>query len=207
LQKKDKRIQVYSNGANLGINKTRQATAKYAKGQFYAFLGTPQGRWQAVLFYIVAYSAANLLAFSMIPVHEDDATRDRLDTLDGLFHRDPMAASLIAVAMLSLAGLPPFPGFTAKFVIFCSVVAAGFSTYALLGLLGSFLGLFFYLRVIQRMFMRESTVSAAVPPRAITGVGLARMAGVLCLAATLLLTILPHIDIQLNYQKNILLLG
>ncbi len=158
---------------------------------FYAFLGTPQGRWQAVLFYIVAYSAANLLAFSMIPVHEDDATRDRLDTLDGLFHRDPMAASLIAVAMLSLAGLPPFPGFTAKFVIFRSVVAAGFSTYALLGLLGSFLGLFFYLRVIQRMFMRESTVSAAVPPRAITGVGLARLAGVLCLAATLLLTILP----------------
>jgi len=38
LQKKDKRIQVYSNGANLGINKTRQATAKYAKGQFYAHL-------------------------------------------------------------------------------------------------------------------------------------------------------------------------
>jgi NADH:ubiquinone oxidoreductase subunit 5 (subunit L)/multisubunit Na+/H+ antiporter MnhA subunit len=60
----------------------------------------------------------------------------------------------MAVAMLSLAGLPPFPGFTAKFLIFKSVIAAGYSSYAVLGLVGSFLGLYFYLRVVQRMFMR-----------------------------------------------------
>lgn len=154
---------------------------------FYAFLGQADGRFEAVTFYVVVYSAANLLAFALLPAHPDDVGRDRLDGLDGLFHRDPVAASLIAVAMLSLAGLPPLPGFTAKFLIFRTVVAAGFSTYAVLGLVGSFLGLFFYLRIIQRMFMTAGTAERHDG----RGMGLSRAAGVLCLAATVVLTIVP----------------
>lgn len=154
---------------------------------FYAFLGQADGRFEAVTFYVVVYSAANLLAFALLPAHPDDIGRDRLDGLDGLFHRDPVAASLIAVAMLSLAGLPPLPGFTAKFLIFRTVVAAGFSTYAVLGLVGSFLGLFFYLRIIQRMFMTAGTAERQEG----RGMGLSRAAGVLCLAATVVLTIVP----------------
>lgn len=154
---------------------------------FYAFLGQADGRFEAVTFYVVVYSAANLLAFALLPAHPDDIGRDRLDGLDGLFHRDPVAASLIAVAMLSLAGLPPLPGFTAKFLIFRTVVAAGFSTYAVLGLVGSFLGLFFYLRIIQRMFMTTGTAERHDG----RGMGLSRAAGVLCLAATVILTIAP----------------
>jgi NADH-quinone oxidoreductase subunit N len=154
---------------------------------FYAFLGTSEGRLEAVTFYIIVYSAANLLAFAVLPSHTDDVVRDRMETLDGLFRRDPMSASLIAVAMLSLAGLPPFPGFTAKFLIFKSVIAAGYSTYAVLGLVGSFLGLYFYLRVIQRMFMLPSTAAATTT----VGQGLGKAAGVLCLAATAVLMIVP----------------
>lgn len=154
---------------------------------FYAFLGSSEGRLEAVTFYIVVYSAANLLAFALLPEHADDAARDRMETLDGLFHRDPMAASLIAMAMLSLAGLPPFPGFTAKFLIFKSVIAAGYSTYAVLGLVGSFLGLFFYLRVIQRMFMQPSSATNTSTASSFS----ARAAGILCLAATAMLMIVP----------------
>jgi NADH-quinone oxidoreductase subunit N len=154
---------------------------------FYAFLGQAEGRFEAVTFYVVAYSAATLLAFAVLPTHQDDVLRDRLDSLDGLFHRDPLAASLIAMAMLSLAGFPPFPGFTAKFLIFRTVVAAGFSTYAVLGLVGSFLGLFFYLRIIQRMFMTAGSLERHDE----RGLGLSRAAGVLCLTATVMLTIVP----------------
>ena len=60
---------------------------------------------------------------------------------------------MIGIAMLSLAGIPPFPGFVAKFLIFKNVMAAGYTTYAVLGLVGSYLGIYFYLRVIQFMFM------------------------------------------------------
>lgn len=154
---------------------------------FYAFLGGSEGRLEAVAFYVVVYSAANLLAFAVLPPHADDAVRDRMDTLDGLFHRDPWAASLIAVAMLSLAGLPPLPGFTAKFLIFKSVIAAGYSTYAVLGLVGSFLGLYFYLRIIQRMFMQPATATSG---GAADGLA-ARAAGALCLVATAVLMIAP----------------
>lgn len=154
---------------------------------FYAFLGSPDGRVEAVTFYIITYSAANLLAFAALPAHDNDVQRDAMESLEGLFHRDPMAATLIAVSMLSLAGLPPLPGFTAKFLIFKTVLAAGFTTWAVLGLVGSFLGLYFYLRVIMRMFM---SADRGVQP-ATNGAALSRAAGILCLAATLALTILP----------------
>jgi len=154
---------------------------------FYALLGDPAGRTDAIMFYVIVYAASNLLAFAAVPPGADDATRDRLATLEGLFYRNPFAATAIAVAMLSLSGLPPFPGFTAKFLIFRTVVDAGYTTWAVLGLVGSFLGLYFYLRVIMRMFMTASPAGAA--PSMTTAAG--RLASVLCLMATLALTIAP----------------
>ena len=94
---------------------------------FYAFLGDAPGRFQAVAFYVIAYGAMNLLAFAALPPDDDDTVRDRLDNLRGLFHRRPFAAVMIAVAMLSLAGIPPLPGFVAKFLIFRNVIDAGFT--------------------------------------------------------------------------------
>ena len=87
--------------------------------------------------------------------------------MKGLFQRSPYAAVMIAMAMLSLAGIPPFPGFVAKFLIFKNVMAAGFTVYAVLGLVGSYLGIYFYLRVIQYLFMSagESATVARAPGR------------------------------------------
>ena len=135
---------------------------------FYALLGAPEGRLQAVTFYLLAYGVLNLLVFAALPPAADDRERDRLDNLKGLFHRSPFAALMIGIAMLSLAGIPPFPGFVAKFLIFKNVMAAGYTTYAVLGLVGSYLGIYFYLRVIQFMFMspdasgRRHTARAAL---------------------------------------------
>jgi NADH-quinone oxidoreductase subunit N len=154
---------------------------------FYAFLGDGAGRYQAVLFYLVAYGVMNLLAFASLPGGDDDAGRDRLAGLKGLYQRRPFAAVMIGMAMLSLAGIPPFPGFVAKFLIFKNVMAAGFTTYAVLGLVGSYLGIYFYLRVIQFMFMS--------PAEPVTGERatrrLAWSAGLLCLITALVLSVVP----------------
>lgn len=160
---------------------------------FYAFLGDPSTRTDAVVFYVVVYAAANLLAFAALPTNVDDRARDQLSALDGLMHRNPLAAMLMAMSMFSLAGLPPFPGFTAKFLIFRTVIEAGYPVYAILGLVGSFLGLFFYLRVVQRMFMRpEADVATTRGVATVTpGAALSQTAGVLCGVATLLLTLIP----------------
>ena len=54
---------------------------------------------------------------------------------------------------LTLSGIPPFPGSIAKFFIFKNVIAAGCTAYGVLGLVGSYLGIYFYLRVTQLPFM------------------------------------------------------
>jgi NADH-quinone oxidoreductase subunit N len=154
---------------------------------FYAFLGDGALRFQAVAFYVLAYGAMNLLAFASLPPDADDKARDRLDNLKGLFHRRPYAAVMIAIAMFSLAGLPPFPGFIAKFLIFKNVIAAGFTLYAVLGLVGSYLGIYFYLRVVQFLFMsaEEASANRGTPGRLALG------AGALCLAAAIVMSLAP----------------
>ena len=94
---------------------------------------------------------------------------------------------MIAIAMLSLAGIPPFPGFVAKFLIFRNVIAAGFTIYGVLGLVGSYLGIYFYLRVIQYLFMstEETPIVRATPRRLALG------AGVICLLLMIAISVFP----------------
>jgi NADH-quinone oxidoreductase subunit N len=155
---------------------------------YYAFLGAGPGRLRSVLFYLLAYGLMTLLAFAAVPAHEDDARRDTLDNLKGLFHRQPYAAIVIGLAMLSLAGIPPLPGFVAKFLIFREVMAAGHTLAGVLGLVGSYLGIYFYLRVIQMMFMSPQAASASgeLPVRTATLV-----ASVLCLVPALVVAVVP----------------
>jgi NADH-quinone oxidoreductase subunit N len=187
---------VWGNLAAIRQNSFRRMIAyssiAHAGYLFYAIPGSPFARRSAVLFYVVTYAVANLLAFAVLPRHEHDEKRDDLENLRGLYLRDPVAAMLIAIAMLSLAGLPPLPGFVAKFYIFRNLIAAGHTTYAVLGLLGSYLGVYFYLRVIVRMFMAERTAVWSEPRwNEQRADGMAQTAGWLCLAATVLLTVVP----------------
>jgi len=154
---------------------------------FYALLGDGAGRWEAIVFYLLAYGLMNVLAFAALPRGADDQRQDHLDALKGLYRRRPFAAIMIALAMLSLAGLPPLPGFAAKFLVFKNVLAAGYTVYAVAGLVASYLGLYFYLRVIQYMFMSEPEPAAAhgAPRR------YAVAASLLCLVPAVLLMLFP----------------
>ena len=76
---------------------------------FYALLGDGPTRLQAVIFYLLAYGLMNALAFASLPAGPDDARRDRLDALKGLYQRQPYAAILLGIALLSLAGHTAVP--------------------------------------------------------------------------------------------------
>lgn len=154
---------------------------------FYAFLGEGPTRFEAVAFYLLAYGAMTVLALASLPPDPSDTERDRLENLRGLFHRRPYAAVMIAIAMLSLAGLPPFPGFIAKFLIFKNVIAAGHVLYGVLGLVASYIGIYFYLRVVQFLFMSpaQDGVTRGKSPALTVG------AGALCLAAGIVMALLP----------------
>jgi NADH-quinone oxidoreductase subunit N len=155
---------------------------------YLAFLGEGPGRFQSVLFYLLAYGVMTVLAFAAIPAHTEDRQRDRLEQLKGLFHRQPFAAIVIGLAMLSLAGIPPLPGFIAKFLIFREVMASGYTVIAVLGLVGSYLGIYFYLRLIQYMFMSPQAALAVgeAPPRAA-----AMVASLLCLVPAVAVAVAP----------------
>ena len=154
---------------------------------YFAFLGAGPGRYQAVMFYLASYGVMTLLAFTALPGGGDDAAEDRQEALKGLYHRRPYAALAIAAAMLSLAGLPPLPGFVAKFLVFRNIVAAGHAGWAVLGLVASYLGLYFYLRVIQYLFMQDAAAGVD------TGRGrrLAWIAGALCLVPAVVIAVFP----------------
>ena len=154
---------------------------------FYAFLGDGEGRFQAVAFYALVYGLMNMLAFAALPMSANDVERDRLENLKGLYQRAPFAAVMIAIAMFSLAGIPPLPGFVAKFLIFRNVIEAGYTLYAVLGLVGSYLGIYFYLRVLQYMFMSPTPAGLKPQPQAALALG----AMVVCLVPAVILMVYP----------------
>ena len=154
---------------------------------FYAFLGDGEGRFQAVAFYALVYGLMNMLAFAALPMSANDVERDRLENLKGLYQRAPFAAVMIAIAMFSLAGIPPLPGFVAKFLIFRNVIEAGYTLYAVLGLVGSYLGIYFYLRVLQYMFMSPAPAGLKPQPQAALALG----AMVVCLVPAVILMVYP----------------
>lgn len=113
---------------------------------------------EAVAFYLVAYFVATLGAFAVVTVlskancaHDTD----QIDNYRGLFWRSPGLAIILSVMLLSLAGIPITVGFVGKFYIFVLGVHA--SMWGLLAalILGSVIGLFYYLRLVIVMFARD----------------------------------------------------
>ena len=111
----------------------------------------------AVLFYLIGYALMNLAAFGVINVmsHTKGEDADDINRYAGLSRRQPVAAAVLAVALLSLAGIPPFVGFMAKFYLFSAVVKAGLIPLAVIGVINSLVSVYYYLRPIVVMYMKE----------------------------------------------------
>ena len=110
----------------------------------------------AALFYLVAYSVTVIGAFGVVMlVSSRGEQRTTLSSYAGLARRNPLAAALLSLFLLSLAGIPPTVGFVAKVAVFRAAVGAGYWPLVLIGVLASVVAAFFYLRVIVLMFMHE----------------------------------------------------
>ena len=118
----------------------------------------PQQGYVAPLFYTVVYAFMALAAFAMIMRLSDKGFEAELITdFRGLNTRAPWLAFIMLLIMLSLAGVPPLVGFYAKFLILQAVVNAGYPWLAVLALLSSVIGSFYYLRIIRVMYFEEPT--------------------------------------------------
>ena len=114
--------------------------------------GTEEGV-QGVLIYMAIYIAMNFGVFGCILAMRDRAGQlEAIDDLAGLGRTNPMMALALALLMFSLAGIPPLAGFFAKFYVFLAAVHAGLYTLAVIGVLASVIGAYYYLRIIRIMY-------------------------------------------------------
>ena len=119
----------------------------------------------AVLYYMAAYTVSNVLAFgSLILMGSKGKEAVSYEDLAGAGRRHPAAAFPFVIGVLSLLGMPPTAGFFGKYYVFSAAVSAGgpMIWLAVLGVLASAVGAFYYLKVIVYLFMREPEEDAPI---------------------------------------------
>jgi NADH-quinone oxidoreductase subunit N len=118
-----------------------------------------------ILFYLVAYTFMNLGAFGILSVLEVEEDRNlTFDDYAGLATKRPVLAALMAVFMLSLAGIPPLAGFFGKYYLFVAAVQSNLTWLAIVGVLTSVVSAYYYLRLIMVMYFRPEAGSEALSP-------------------------------------------
>jgi len=110
----------------------------------------------SVIFYLIAYMLTNLAAFGVVLAYGRIVGSDEIAAYAGLSRRSPTLAFLLLIALLSLAGMPPFAGFVVKFSVFAAAVQAGMIWLAVVGVLNSIIGLYYYLTVLKVVYLFRS---------------------------------------------------
>jgi len=160
-QRSVKRMLAYSSIAHAGYLLLGVVSAEAA--------GARDASVASLLFYLVVYCATVIGAFAVVgglerraQGGEEPAEAWDLSRFAGLGRRRPALAFAMAVFLLSLAGIPPTAGFFAKLYVFKAAVGAGLYLPAILGVLTSALGAYYYLRVLLYMYMRPPEAEGEV---------------------------------------------
>ena len=148
-----KRMLAYSTIANMGY-------------MLLGFLAANLAGYGAAMFYVVAYVVASLASFGMVMLlSREGFEADRIDDFRGLNQRSPWWAFVMLLVMFSLAGIPPTLGFYAKFAVIEAAVGAGFIWLAVVAVLASLVGAFYYLRIVKVMYFDDAVDTAPVVAR------------------------------------------
>lgn len=142
-QKNIKRLMAYSSIGHMGFALVGLAA------------GTQQGA-QGVLVYIAIYVAMTLGTFAIIiAMKRNGQAVETISDFAGLSRTNPLLAFFFAMFLFSLAGIPPLAGFFAKFYVFLAAINAGLFTLAVIGVLTSVVGAFYYLTIVKVMYFDE----------------------------------------------------
>ena len=115
---------------------------------------------QSVLVYLAIYIVMTIGAFAcVLSMRTEEGPVEDIDALAGLANKNLSMAFVLAMILFSMAGIPPLAGFFAKLYIFGAAVKAGLYTLAVIGVLASVVGAYYYLRVVKVMFFDPSTVT------------------------------------------------
>ncbi|HEY5278314.1 MAG TPA: NADH-quinone oxidoreductase subunit NuoN [Pseudolabrys sp.] len=142
-QRNIKRLMAYSSIGHMGFALVGLAAA------------SPEGV-QGVLVYMAIYVAMTLGSFAVIvAMRRQGQAVENISDLAGLARSHPTMAFLFAVLMFSLAGIPPLAGFFAKFYVFLAAINAGLYALAVIGVLSSVVGAYYYLMIVKTMYFDD----------------------------------------------------
>ena len=179
-QRNLKRLLGYSSIANAGY-------------LLLGFAALNQSGFSAILYYLSGYLFAVLAAFMVISIVTRGRESEDISVLAGLSQRSPLLATLLTLAMVSLAGIPPLAGFFGKFLLLKAVVEQGANNaayYWLAGivLVGVVISLYYYFGVIRAIYWSKEPADLSPIPISIS----ARIVLLFCAAGMLYLGILPN---------------
>ena len=143
-QRNIKRLMAYSSIGHMG----------------YALVGLAAGSQvgvQGVAIYMLVYMVTTLGTFACILAmrRKEEGNVEQIDDLAGLSSTNPMMATVLTIFMFSLAGIPFLAGFFAKYFVFLAAIEAGLIALAVIGVLASVVGAYYYLRIVKIMWFDE----------------------------------------------------
>lgn len=121
-----------------------------------------------ILYYVAVYSFATIGAFSVLHSLNREKEDTSIEDFHGLAKRNPFAAIVMTVSLLSLAGIPPLAGFMAKYMIFVQALREGYTTLVIVAIVTSLIAVYYYFQIIIAMVLKESG-ARSIPTPAITG--------------------------------------
>ncbi len=113
----------------------------------------------AVLFYSAGYALSSVVAFGVLLLINYQTDSDSRSDLNGLASRNPLLALAVAIAMLSLAGIPPTAGFFGKYYLFSMAINAGYTWVVAIAVINSIISVFYYFDIIIKMYVGSATTT------------------------------------------------
>lgn len=154
---------------------------------------------EASIFYIIAHAFMIIGAFGLVLWLESKNIKTIQD-YNGLNSRSKFAAASLSIIMLSMAGIPPLIGFTGKFLLFSSAISANIVLLAVLGIINSFISIYYYGRVINSMYSKRQEKPLSMDPYIVLVVAI-------CLVVIIAFGIYPQPLIAIASKASSALLG
>ncbi len=108
----------------------------------------------ALLFYVLAYSIATIIAFGILILIREAKGNDLFTSMNGLAKTNPLEAFCLTLALLSLTGIPPLAGFMAKYYLFTTAIEQGLLWLVIVAILGSAISAVYYFKPIMAMYLK-----------------------------------------------------
>ncbi len=118
----------------------------------------------SLFYYTAAYGLAGIAAFTVILYVCKGKDNENIENFNGLGKRSPLMAGILTASLLSMAGIPIFSGFFAKFFLLNQVLQAGWLILVIAGVINSMLAVYYYFKVISAMYTKEATEEATKVP-------------------------------------------